>query len=214
MKRVFALWRTAAAPLHRAQSRFSQRSSWGRLLNPIHLNVEDRGDDASSEELHHRDRHPQHAAGRSRQRCHPTYNAEAVEGGTEKVGYLVEFNETDKIFSPPTAGHPGLRLRSFRLSPSRPRNRDWFRPRKGQKIRSVGPEKRRAGFEPSSCPYTAFPVLRLDHSASSHRLNGQVRCSGALPADLHASRPGSVHWRQEGRTITHDVPEGDYILHS
>ena len=24
----------------------------------------------------------------------------------------------------------------------------------------------------------------------------------------------TIHWRQEGRTITHDVPEGDYILHS
>jgi phosphate transport system ATP-binding protein len=29
------------------------------------------------------------------------YNAEAVEGGTGKVGYLVEFNETDKIFNAP-----------------------------------------------------------------------------------------------------------------
>ena len=27
------------------------------------------------------------------------YNAEAVEGGTGKVGYLVEFNETEKIFN-------------------------------------------------------------------------------------------------------------------
>ena len=24
----------------------------------------------------------------------------------------------------------------------------------------------------------------------------------------------TIHWRQEGRTITHDVQEGDYILHS
>ena len=24
----------------------------------------------------------------------------------------------------------------------------------------------------------------------------------------------TIHWRQEGRTITHDVPEGSYILHS
>lgn len=24
----------------------------------------------------------------------------------------------------------------------------------------------------------------------------------------------TIHWRQEGRTITHDVPEGEYILHS
>ncbi|MGB0825453.1 MAG: ferredoxin, partial [Synechococcus sp.] len=24
----------------------------------------------------------------------------------------------------------------------------------------------------------------------------------------------TIHWRQEGRTITHDVPEGDYIHHS
>ena len=24
----------------------------------------------------------------------------------------------------------------------------------------------------------------------------------------------TIHWRQEGRTITHDVPEGDYILRS
>ena len=29
------------------------------------------------------------------------YNAEAVEGGTGKVGYLVEFNETGKIFNSP-----------------------------------------------------------------------------------------------------------------
>ena len=29
------------------------------------------------------------------------YNAEAVEGGTGKVGYLVEFNETEKIFNAP-----------------------------------------------------------------------------------------------------------------
>ncbi len=30
------------------------------------------------------------------------YNAEAEDGGTGKVGYLVEFNDTDKIFSSPT----------------------------------------------------------------------------------------------------------------
>jgi len=30
------------------------------------------------------------------------YNAEAVEGGSGKVGYLVEFNETEKIFNAPT----------------------------------------------------------------------------------------------------------------
>ena len=29
------------------------------------------------------------------------YNAEAVEGGSGKVGYLVEFNETEKIFNSP-----------------------------------------------------------------------------------------------------------------
>jgi len=29
------------------------------------------------------------------------FNAEAVEGGTGKVGYLVEFNDTDKIFNAP-----------------------------------------------------------------------------------------------------------------
>ena len=29
------------------------------------------------------------------------YNAEAVEGGSGKVGYLVEFNETEKIFNAP-----------------------------------------------------------------------------------------------------------------
>ena len=29
------------------------------------------------------------------------FNAEAVEGGSGKVGYLVEFNETDKIFNAP-----------------------------------------------------------------------------------------------------------------
>ena len=29
------------------------------------------------------------------------FNAEAVEGGTGKVGYLVEFNETEKIFNSP-----------------------------------------------------------------------------------------------------------------
>ena len=30
------------------------------------------------------------------------YNAEAVEGGSGKVGYLVEFNETEKIFNAPS----------------------------------------------------------------------------------------------------------------
>ncbi|QNJ26106.1 ABC-type phosphate transport system ATPase component [Synechococcus sp. SYN20] len=30
------------------------------------------------------------------------FNAEAVEGGSGKVGYLVEFNETDKIFNAPS----------------------------------------------------------------------------------------------------------------
>ncbi|MBT67709.1 MAG: phosphate ABC transporter ATP-binding protein [Synechococcus sp. NP17] len=30
------------------------------------------------------------------------FNAEAVEGGSGKVGYLVEFNDTDKIFNAPT----------------------------------------------------------------------------------------------------------------
>ena len=29
------------------------------------------------------------------------FNAESVEGGTGKVGYLVEFNETEKIFNAP-----------------------------------------------------------------------------------------------------------------
>ena len=29
------------------------------------------------------------------------YNAEAVEGGSGKVGYLVEFNDTEKIFNSP-----------------------------------------------------------------------------------------------------------------
>ena len=29
------------------------------------------------------------------------YNAEAVEGGTGKVGYLVEFSDTEKIFNSP-----------------------------------------------------------------------------------------------------------------
>ena len=29
------------------------------------------------------------------------YNAETVEGGSGKVGYLVEFNETEKIFNSP-----------------------------------------------------------------------------------------------------------------
>ena len=29
------------------------------------------------------------------------YNAEAVEGGNGKVGYLVEFNETERIFNAP-----------------------------------------------------------------------------------------------------------------
>ena len=29
------------------------------------------------------------------------FNAEAVEGGSGKVGYLVEFNETEKIFNAP-----------------------------------------------------------------------------------------------------------------
>ena len=29
------------------------------------------------------------------------FNAEAIEGGTGKVGYLVEFNDTDKIFNAP-----------------------------------------------------------------------------------------------------------------
>ena len=29
------------------------------------------------------------------------FNAEAVEGGSGKVGYLVEFNETNKIFNSP-----------------------------------------------------------------------------------------------------------------
>ncbi|MBM5808770.1 MAG: 2Fe-2S iron-sulfur cluster binding domain-containing protein [Cyanobacteria bacterium M_surface_7_m2_040] len=28
------------------------------------------------------------------------------------------------------------------------------------------------------------------------------------------SHPITVHWRQEGRVITHSVPEGDYILRS
>ena len=30
------------------------------------------------------------------------FNAEAVEGGSGKVGYLVEFNKTDTIFNAPT----------------------------------------------------------------------------------------------------------------
>jgi phosphate transport system ATP-binding protein len=29
------------------------------------------------------------------------FNAEAVEGGTGKVGYLVEFNDTERIFNAP-----------------------------------------------------------------------------------------------------------------
>ena len=30
------------------------------------------------------------------------FNAEAVEGGSGKVGYLVEFNDTDNIFNAPS----------------------------------------------------------------------------------------------------------------
>jgi phosphate transport system ATP-binding protein len=30
------------------------------------------------------------------------FNAEAVEGGSGKVGYLVEFSETEKIFNSPS----------------------------------------------------------------------------------------------------------------
>ena len=30
------------------------------------------------------------------------FNAEAQEGGSGKVGYLVEFNETEKIFNAPS----------------------------------------------------------------------------------------------------------------
>ena len=30
------------------------------------------------------------------------YNAEAVESGAGKVGYLVEFNDTDRIFNAPS----------------------------------------------------------------------------------------------------------------
>ncbi len=76
------------------------------------------------------------------------YNAEAVEGGTGKVGYLVEFNETDKIFNAPNSRPP--RTTSPVVSAERragPRQgRDWaFRPRKGQKKSGPeGPEKRRA----------------------------------------------------------------------
>jgi phosphate transport system ATP-binding protein len=29
------------------------------------------------------------------------FNAEAVEGGTGKLGYLVEYSETEKIFNAP-----------------------------------------------------------------------------------------------------------------
>ena len=66
-------------------------------------------------------------------------------------------------------------------------------------------------------PIQHFQCCAFDHSASSPPAFtwGRCECSRAFQSDrMGTSHRITIHWRQEQRTITHDVPEGDYILQS
>ena len=66
-------------------------------------------------------------------------------------------------------------------------------------------------------PIQHFQCCAFDHSASSPPAFtwGKCECSRAFQSDrMGTSHRITIHWRQEQRTITHDVPEGEYILQS
>ena len=101
-----ALGRAAAAVVHRPGDRHAARRDLdGRalLVAGPDRHGEDRGPDAGARlRLHHRDRHPQHAAGgagvatvrrSSRSRCQTT---------GQRTGTVVEFDRTEAIFTNPT----------------------------------------------------------------------------------------------------------------
>ena len=73
-------------------------------------------------------------------------------------------------------------------------------------------ETEREGFEPS----IELPLYSISSAAPSTTrppLQGQNwgkwQCSS-----MTNSHPVTVHWRQQGRVITHHVPDGEYILRS
>ena len=99
------------------------------------------------------------------------YNAEAVEGGSGKVGYLVEFNETEKIFNSPqqqatqdyVSGRFGWLLNP-RFEPARVDNATYLLEIKQKKIRSLGTgEAESEGFEPS----IELPLYSISSAAPS-----------------------------------------------
>ena len=91
--------------------------------------------------------------------------------------------------------------------------------KKAKKIRPLRTgEAESEGFEPS----IELPLYSISSAAPSttrpalHRLNGADEnvAGHCQQTFMRPSHRITIHWRQEGRTITHDVPEGDYILHS
>ena len=81
------------------------------------------------------------------------FNAEAQEGAPGKVGYLVEFNQTDKIFNAPTQQATNDYV-SGRFA--RPRRFDIKKP-----ARRAGMKRRGRDSNLDRVAHTAFPVLRL-----------------------------------------------------
>ncbi|GEM_PF-62585 len=64
-------------------------------------------------------------------------------------------------------------------------------------------------------PIQHFQCCAFDHSATSPKALADANVAG------HSRRPNmrpthriTIHWRQGGRTISHEVAEGDYILRS
>ncbi len=96
----------ATATLHRPGHRHQpRRGSDGRaVFRPRpDRNLEDRGADARVEEgLHHRHRHPQHAASRSGVGSDRLLLGERRAMKGQRTGYLVEYNPTEQIFTSPT----------------------------------------------------------------------------------------------------------------
>ena len=103
-----ALRRPAAAPVHRARDRRRARRRAARragLGARPDLDAGDRGADARAQErVHARDRHAQHAAGRARRRDDRVLQPRRRRGPAQ--GELVEYDETEKIFTRPPTSAP------------------------------------------------------------------------------------------------------------
>ena len=56
----------------------------------------------AEERVHDRHRHPQHAAGRPRERSHRVLHHRGEPESDTRTGLLVEYDSTDKMFSNPS----------------------------------------------------------------------------------------------------------------